>query len=293
MGLSQRGHDQAAALAGWLRNRRFDAVYASPMQRVQLTLAPFRQHHPGEPVLLEGLREVDFGAWTGFGWNEVEEKFGVSASTSAGAHRTRPDPSGRTHRALPPTRGPVRPLRPRTQPRHHRRRVRSWRSDPHGPCPSCSACNAEVQRFEIDYASVSWLDIGELKAGRPPHRNPAPELHPMARSMKHPLRQVAVATNADAEDAVFASPERILEVAPRHPYRRPDRRRHGLDVLPASRRQGRAPARRDPRRPRRIGGLRRGSHPGPRRHPQGPGPRLVRVVEAPLSSRSASGASCW
>jgi broad specificity phosphatase PhoE len=61
MGLSQKGQDQAAALAGWLRNRRFDTVYASPMQRVQLTLAPFRQHHPGEPVLLEGLREVDFG----------------------------------------------------------------------------------------------------------------------------------------------------------------------------------------------------------------------------------------
>ncbi len=36
----------------------------------------------------------------------------------------------------------------------------------------------------------------------------------MARSLKHPLRQVAVATNADAEDAVFATLERILGVTP-------------------------------------------------------------------------------
>lgn len=36
----------------------------------------------------------------------------------------------------------------------------------------------------------------------------------MARSLKHPLRQVAIATNADAEDAVFATLERILAVTP-------------------------------------------------------------------------------
>jgi ribosomal protein L11 methyltransferase len=36
----------------------------------------------------------------------------------------------------------------------------------------------------------------------------------MARSLKHPLRQVAVATNPDAEDAVFATLERILGVTP-------------------------------------------------------------------------------
>lgn len=36
----------------------------------------------------------------------------------------------------------------------------------------------------------------------------------MARSLKHPLRQVAIATNAEAEDAVYATLERILGVTP-------------------------------------------------------------------------------
>ncbi len=41
MNLSPRGHEQAALLAKFLRTRQLDAVYASPMKRVQQTLAPF------------------------------------------------------------------------------------------------------------------------------------------------------------------------------------------------------------------------------------------------------------
>lgn len=40
MALSARGHTQAQALASWMIRHSFDAVYASPMQRVQLTLEP-------------------------------------------------------------------------------------------------------------------------------------------------------------------------------------------------------------------------------------------------------------
>ena len=79
MELSPAGQQQAERLANWLARTSFDAVYASPMRRVALTFEPFRRHFAGEPTLLPGLREIDFGDWTGFGWNEVEARFGVSA----------------------------------------------------------------------------------------------------------------------------------------------------------------------------------------------------------------------
>jgi len=79
MELSPRGHEQAAALANYLQTKSFDAIYASPMKRVQLTLAPLLAGRSVAPVIMPGLREVDFGAWTGLGWEEVKTKFNVSA----------------------------------------------------------------------------------------------------------------------------------------------------------------------------------------------------------------------
>lgn len=79
MDLSPRGHEQAAALAKYLHARSFDAVYASPMKRVQQTLAPLMVNGFPRPTLLTGLKEVDFGDWTGMPWDEIHAKFGVSA----------------------------------------------------------------------------------------------------------------------------------------------------------------------------------------------------------------------
>ncbi len=79
MELSPRGHEQAAALARYLRRKPVSAIYASPMKRVQQTLAPLLVNGAPKPVILPDLREVDFGDWTGLAWDEVQAKFGVSA----------------------------------------------------------------------------------------------------------------------------------------------------------------------------------------------------------------------
>lgn len=79
MELSPRGHEQAQALADWLRTVHFDAIYASPMKRAQQTLAPLSAQSPATPRTLDDLREVDFGGWTGLSWQEVQERFNVSA----------------------------------------------------------------------------------------------------------------------------------------------------------------------------------------------------------------------
>ena len=79
MGLSPRGHQQAAAVAKYLYQRPLSAIYASPMKRVQQTLAPVLVNGAPKPVILPDLREVDFGDWTGLAWGEVHAKFGISA----------------------------------------------------------------------------------------------------------------------------------------------------------------------------------------------------------------------
>jgi broad specificity phosphatase PhoE len=78
MELSPRGHEQAAALAKWLYQKPLAAIYASPMKRVQQTLAPLLVNGAPKPVILPDLRELDFGDWTGLAWEEVQTKFGVS-----------------------------------------------------------------------------------------------------------------------------------------------------------------------------------------------------------------------
>lgn len=79
MNLSATGQNQALALAQWLKRQPLDALYASPMKRVQQTLAPFLGGAGLAPTILDGLREIDFGDWTGLTWDQVAQRYGVSA----------------------------------------------------------------------------------------------------------------------------------------------------------------------------------------------------------------------
>jgi broad specificity phosphatase PhoE len=79
MELSPRGHEQANALAAYLHRKPMDVIYASPMRRVQQTLAPLIVNGFPKPVILPELREVDFGDWTGLSWDEVKSRFQISA----------------------------------------------------------------------------------------------------------------------------------------------------------------------------------------------------------------------
>ncbi len=79
MGLSPHGHHQARAMADYLRSHRFDALYASPMKRVQETVHPLGEHHELHPTLMPELQEVDFGKWTGLSWDEVWQQYQMSA----------------------------------------------------------------------------------------------------------------------------------------------------------------------------------------------------------------------
>jgi broad specificity phosphatase PhoE len=80
MDLSPRGHQQALALATYMRRFQLDAIYASPMKRVQQTLAPLLDQRTPLPVVIDELQEVDFGVWTGLTWEEVNIRHKMRAS---------------------------------------------------------------------------------------------------------------------------------------------------------------------------------------------------------------------
>jgi broad specificity phosphatase PhoE len=77
MNLSTRGRAQAKILANYLRGKEIAAIYSSPMKRVRQTVAPLLKNGAPDPIILPELREVDFGDWTGFTWEEVGGKFGI------------------------------------------------------------------------------------------------------------------------------------------------------------------------------------------------------------------------
>ena len=64
-------------LAKFLRGKKIDAIYASPMKRVQQTLAPFLNNGAPAQKIFQDLREVDFGDWTGLNWEQVCAKFNL------------------------------------------------------------------------------------------------------------------------------------------------------------------------------------------------------------------------
>ena len=79
MELSPLGHRQAKHLANFLSERSFDRIYRSPMVRVKQTAAPLLKALNQTAVELDDLCEVDFGVWTGYKWHEIKDKFGKNA----------------------------------------------------------------------------------------------------------------------------------------------------------------------------------------------------------------------
>ena len=79
MNLSAAGLEQAKHLAEFLERETFDGIYVSPMKRALQTLAPMNAKRGHQPMIVHHLHEVDFGDWTGLTWDEVRERFNVSA----------------------------------------------------------------------------------------------------------------------------------------------------------------------------------------------------------------------
>jgi broad specificity phosphatase PhoE len=75
--LAPEGEQHAAAAGRALAGRRFDVVCSSPLRRAWRSAELVLQHIPHPPIeiaLVEGFREIDFGRWEGWTWEEVEAR---------------------------------------------------------------------------------------------------------------------------------------------------------------------------------------------------------------------------
>jgi probable phosphoglycerate mutase len=61
--LDERGRDQAAAVATRLADEPIGGVFLSPLRRATETAQPLLARWPGQPGVLDDLREVELGDW--------------------------------------------------------------------------------------------------------------------------------------------------------------------------------------------------------------------------------------
>jgi broad specificity phosphatase PhoE len=159
MDISPRGHEQAAALARYLRRKKFAAIYASPMKRVQQTLSAYANNGGPRPIVMANLHEVHFGDWTGLTFAQVLERFGARASTWLDQLAAGTIPNAETASAY---RARVEPCVREILKQHAGQRVAVFC---HGgvirqmlsillelPLPKTAS-------FEIDYASLTEVDV--------------------------------------------------------------------------------------------------------------------------------------
>lgn len=73
--LTERGREQAQALAERLAHVELDTVYSSDLRRALDTASAVAQRQGLDVQVVEDLREVDVGSWSGLTREEAEERF--------------------------------------------------------------------------------------------------------------------------------------------------------------------------------------------------------------------------
>lgn len=73
--LNEWGHREASAIAGALRDKNLDAIYASPLTRAVETARPIAAllHREIEPV--QGLTDINYGDWEGVPYHEIKTRY--------------------------------------------------------------------------------------------------------------------------------------------------------------------------------------------------------------------------
>jgi broad specificity phosphatase PhoE len=78
MELSPVGRHQALVLGQYVKRFSFDRLYASPMKRALATADPVGREQDLNADVVVGLREIDFGEWTGKTWTQVAEEYQIN-----------------------------------------------------------------------------------------------------------------------------------------------------------------------------------------------------------------------
>lgn len=104
--LTERGREQAESVGRWLRDTRFDAIYASDLARAADTARAIARHQDSDEVIFDpSLREMHYGVLQGVPISEfvsVLKPYGVAAEWGNGAFSERrlAPPGGESLRKL-------------------------------------------------------------------------------------------------------------------------------------------------------------------------------------------------
>ncbi len=71
--LTQKGHEQAEALAAWLGSKPPDLLLTSPSNRVRTTADIIAKTTDRQPIIVEGLNEWHVGDWEGKSYWQIKE----------------------------------------------------------------------------------------------------------------------------------------------------------------------------------------------------------------------------
>ena len=94
--LSDRGRAQAQALARRLAGERLVALYSSPLKRALDTAQAIAAPHGLEVSRVADLAELDFGAWDGLSYGEIERRDAERLARWLGDPATIHPPGGET-----------------------------------------------------------------------------------------------------------------------------------------------------------------------------------------------------
>ena len=92
--LSELGRQHAGMIAKWFADVRLDAIYASPMVRALETAATLAADRDMVIEKVQGLREIDFGAWEGLTHGEILERDPDNFNRWLADPETQPIPEG-------------------------------------------------------------------------------------------------------------------------------------------------------------------------------------------------------
>ena len=160
MDLSALGQEQAGALANYLQKVPFDAIYRQPNATGPANPRSGSSKIKPGPTVLDQLREVDFGVWTGLAWEEIHGRFGISAYEWLQQLEQGNDQPSRAAQRLPPRiEAAVQTILEGRPGPNHRRRV-PWRSHSHDLSILLHLPLSKMAGFDFEYASLTILSIG-------------------------------------------------------------------------------------------------------------------------------------
>jgi alpha-ribazole phosphatase len=98
--INKRGHTQIETLLKTLQNHSIDAVYTSDLERARTTAEALANASAAPLTIMPTLREINFGAWEGLTWNEIEARDKAYAQQWIQAHPNLPAPNGESFEAF-------------------------------------------------------------------------------------------------------------------------------------------------------------------------------------------------